>query len=101
VFTHTDIADLLTEVLQIPVRYEPVSATEWRDELIELADHDVESVVNLAMAQHISAVGQMVAERRPISGRHDPEGLRRLIDREPLSLREFIEDNRVAFSDSR
>jgi uncharacterized protein YbjT (DUF2867 family) len=99
-FTHADIADLLTEVLQTPVRYEPVSADEWRDDLIGLADDRGQSVVNRAMAQHISAVGHMVALRGPVAGPHDPDELRRLIDREPLSLLEFIEENRAAFSGS-
>lgn len=98
-FTHADIADLLTEVLEAPVRFEPISAAEWRDDLIALADNDGESVVNVAMAQHISAVGQMVATRGPVAAAHDFDVLRRLIDREPVSLREFIEENRPAFRD--
>ncbi len=101
VFTHGDVAALLTEVLQTPVRFEPVSAAEWRNDLIDLADNNGDAVVNLAMAQHIPAVGHMVAARGPGAGSYDPEGLRRLIDREPLSLREFIEDNRTAFTGSR
>lgn len=100
VFTHGDIAELLTDVLQTPVRYEPVTAAEWRDDLLELADNDGQSVVNPAMAQHIPAVGHMVATNGPSAGSYDPDGLRRLIDREPLSLRDFIEENRAAFSRS-
>jgi uncharacterized protein YbjT (DUF2867 family) len=97
-FTHADIADLLTEVLQTPVRYEHVSAAEWRNDLIKLADNGGQPAVNVAMAQHISSVGNMVAARGPAGGPHDPDALRRLLDREPLTLREFIEDNRMAFS---
>lgn len=100
-FTHADVAELLTEILRAPVRYEPVSAAEWREDLIRLADDDGESVVNPAMAQHISSVGQVVAARGPVAGPHDPDALRRLIDREPLSLRQFIEDNRTVFAGSR
>jgi hypothetical protein len=101
VFTHDDIAELLTDVLQTPVRYEAVTAAEWRDDLLELADNDGQSVINPAMAQHIPAVGHMVATSGPIAGSYDPDGLRRLIGREPMTLREFVEENRVAFSGSR
>ncbi len=96
-YTHADVADLMTEVLQTPVRFEPVTAAQWRDDLVELADSDGESVVNTAMAQHISSVGYVVAESGPVAAAHDPGELRRLIDREPVSLREFLEENRPVF----
>ena len=97
VFAYSDVAELLSDVLQTPIRYEPVSAADWRADLDELAGQDGEEVVNLAMAQHISSVGQMLAARGPIAGRHDPDALRRLIVPEPLTLREFIEENRASF----
>ncbi len=100
IFSYADIADVLTDVLQTPIRHQPISAGEWRDDLVELAGNDGEAVVNVAMAQHISSVGHMVAARGPVADQHKFHPLHRLIDRESLSLRQFVDDNRAAFSGS-
>ena len=89
-FSHHDIAEILADLLGRPVDFQPVTKGEWRDELIEMSkDSDV---VNDAMAQHISSIGHAVA----VSGRTlpaDPVGLRRLIGRDPVTLREFLASN--------
>ncbi|WP_458316666.1 NmrA family NAD(P)-binding protein [Mycolicibacterium brisbanense] len=95
--SHVEIADLLTESSAGTIRYEPISQDQWRDELLALSRTADAGAVNTAMAQHISAVGQMVAQ----SGRSlpaDPDALRALTGREPATIREFLLSNREAFA---
>ncbi|PJK20185.1 NmrA family NAD(P)-binding protein [Mycolicibacterium goodii] len=90
--SHVEIAELLSELSGSPVRYETATQEQWRDDLLDLSRADGEDVVNPAMAQHISAVGHMVAHM----GRTLPADravLRELIGREPLPLRAFLESH--------
>ncbi|WP_238396795.1 hypothetical protein [Mycolicibacterium sp. CBMA 234] len=91
-FTHAQIAELLTDVLERPVRFEAISADEWRHEL----EHRGNSVINNGMAQHISSVGAAIA-RSGQSIPVDPQKVRDLTGREPLSLREFLIARKGAF----
>lgn len=96
-YSHVEIAELLTESSAGTIRYEPISREQWRDDLLALSRSADADAVNAAMAQHISAVGQMVAQ----SGRTlpaDPDALRALTGREPATLREFLLSNREAFA---
>ncbi|MGE2718343.1 NmrA family NAD(P)-binding protein [Mycolicibacterium celeriflavum] len=96
-FSHPDIAGLLADMTARSVRYEAVSQDEWRADLEQLARSTDTQVVNPAMAQHISAVGDMVAK----SGRTlpaDREALKNLIGREPVTLREFLQTNLDVFT---
>ena len=96
-YSHVEIADLLTESSAGTIRYEPISREQWRDDLLALSRSADAEAVNAAMAQHISAVGQMVAQ----SGRTlpaDPDALRALTGREPATMREFLLSNREAFA---
>lgn len=91
-YTHAQVADLLSDVLGHPVRFEAISADQWRQELEQRCN----SVINNGMAQHISSVGHVIAS----SGRSiaaDPQKIRELTGREPLSLREFLTARRGAF----
>jgi uncharacterized protein YbjT (DUF2867 family) len=92
-FTHAQIADLLSEVLGHPVRFEAISADQWR---LELERHPGNGVVNHGMAQHISAVGDVIA-RSGQSVPADPHKVRELTGRDPLSLREFLTARKEAF----
>ncbi|MGW6928751.1 hypothetical protein ACWGE0_01725 [Lentzea sp. NPDC054927] len=83
--SHHDIAAVLTEELGGRVRFEPVSAHEWRRELVELFATD--QVVNPDMAGHITAVAKQVAENGPTRAA-DLEGLARLIGLPPLTFRD-------------
>jgi uncharacterized protein YbjT (DUF2867 family) len=89
---HHQVAEILTEELGRSITFEPVSPHTWRDDLVKLAEKYPGGVVNTAMAGHISNVGAAVVARGapPADGRE----LARLIDRTPLSLREFIRANR-------
>ncbi|GAS96924.1 NmrA-like protein [Mycolicibacterium canariasense] len=95
-YSHLEIAQLLNESTAGTVHFEPISRDQWRDDLLALSRIPGADAVNAAMAQHISAVGQMVAE----SGRAlpaDPDTLRELTGREPVTMREFLLANREAF----
>ncbi|GAB5897118.1 NmrA family NAD(P)-binding protein [Mycolicibacterium mageritense] len=96
-YSHVEIADLLTESSAGTIRYEPIGQDQWRDDLLALSQATRAETVNAAMAQHISAVGQMVAQ----SGRTlpaDPDAFREITGREPVTLREFLLTNREAFA---
>jgi uncharacterized protein YbjT (DUF2867 family) len=92
-------AAILTEELGRSITFEPVSAQAWREDLVQLADEYPGGVVNTAMAGHISNVGEAVAARGAPPA--DCGELARLIDRTPLSLREFIRANREVLEVSR
>lgn len=96
-FSHADIAAMISDVLGTPVRFEPVTGAQWRRELVELSAGG-DAVVNPAMAQHISSIGEAVSAQGAASLSADPEALREVIGREPRTLREFLEANREAFS---
>jgi uncharacterized protein YbjT (DUF2867 family) len=95
-FSHAEIAEALTELLGRPVRFEPISQEQWRQDLVDLSALDDQQVINPAMAQHISSVGHTVAKNGPTRPA-DREELRRLIGREPVMLREFLQVNLDAF----
>jgi uncharacterized protein YbjT (DUF2867 family) len=96
---HHEVAAILTEELGRSITFEPVSAQAWREDLVQLADEYPGGVVNTAMAGHISNVGAAVAARGAPPA--DCGELARLIDRTPLSLREFIRANREVLEVSR
>ncbi|ANI38297.1 NmrA family NAD(P)-binding protein [Mycolicibacterium vaccae] len=98
--SHTDIAALLAELTDHVVHFEAVSQDEWRHDLEQLSRHPGQDVVNPAMAQHISAVGHMVATRgRTLPA--DRAQLRSLIGREPVTVREFLAANLARFTPAR
>ena len=96
IFTHDQIAELLGELLNRPVRYEPVSKEHWQRELVDLAGTSPGEVVNVAMAQHISSVGEVIARgQRTITA--DPDALRQWTGRAPTTLRHFLQANLASF----
>lgn len=96
-YSHGEIAAVLSELTVSPVRYEPVTEDEWRADLEALASTAGQDVVNPAMAQHISAVGQTVASnRRTLPA--DADALVALTGREPVALRDFLIDNLDTFT---
>lgn len=97
VLSHPNVAELITELTSVDVRFEPVTQDEWRRDLEALSQHAGEDVVNPAMAQHISAVGDMVAR----SGRTlpaDVDALRDLIGRDPVTVHEYLQANLAEFT---
>ncbi len=94
--SHADIATLIGEETGAPVRYTPVSAGEWQRELEELAQSGTASSVNVAMAQHISAVGAMFSQL-PSPPPIDITELTDAIGRKPQTFAEFLRENRQQF----
>ena len=89
---HHQVAEILTEELGRPIAFEPISPDEWRKDLVHLAEKYPGGVINTAMAGHISNVGAAVAARGAPPA--DSAELARLIDRPPMSVREFVRANR-------
>ena len=83
---HHEIAEILTQELGRPITFAPISADQWRDELVRVAQHHPGGVVNPAMAGHIANVGATVLARGAPPA--DWTQLSRLINRTPVSLRE-------------
>ncbi|SER72870.1 hypothetical protein [Lentzea albida] len=77
---------MLAEQWGRPVRFEPVSAERWREELVALSE--VEDFVNADMAGRITAVAERVAVHGSTM-KADLGALARLIGRAPLTFREF------------
>lgn len=90
--SHDEIAELLSELTATQVRFEAIERDEWRDDLLALSEAAGQDVVNPAMAQHISAIGHMVAAKGS-SLPADAATLRELIGREPITMREFLVAN--------
>lgn len=96
-YSHADIAALISEVLGEPLRFEPVTEEQWRQELIELSTADDAGVVNPAMAQHISSIGHAVSRAAPALPA-DFGALQALTGRPPVTMRAFVEAHRAAFA---
>jgi len=96
---HHDIAAILTHVLGRPINFQSISRDEWRRELVDLSATVPGGVVNRAMAAHISNVGEAVATRGAPGA--DAAALGSLIGRPPVSLRDFVRDQRPAFDANR
>jgi hypothetical protein len=96
---HHDIAEILTQVLGRPITFRSISRDEWRRELTDLSSTHPGGVVNPAMPAHISNVGEAVATRGAPSA--DSAALSSLIGRAPVSLRDFVRDQRLTFDANR
>ncbi|SEF32352.1 Uncharacterized conserved protein YbjT, contains NAD(P)-binding and DUF2867 domains [Amycolatopsis pretoriensis] len=93
--SHTEIAAILTEELRRLVRFEPISADQWRREIVELSTTDSDGVVNPDMAGHIAAVALQVS-RHGSSRPADADALAHLIGRSPTSFREYVRSGSYA-----
>lgn len=89
---HHEIAEILTQELGRPITFKPISPDQWRAELVRVAQAHPGGVVNRAMAGHIANVGPAVAARGAPPA--DCTQLSRLINRTPVSVREFVRANR-------
>ncbi len=84
--THQEIADVLTGILGKPVRFEPISVAEWRDELTAMT----EGALNADMAAHIPNVAAGVL-RRGTSMAPDPGRYTELTGQKPVALASYLE----------
>jgi uncharacterized protein YbjT (DUF2867 family) len=96
VLSHAEIAKALESLLERTIRYEAISASEWREELTARRD----DVVNADMAKHISTLARAMslggAQVAP-----DTSALARLIGKEPLTFDAFVRGHRDAFNNAR
>jgi hypothetical protein len=54
---------MISEVLARPVRYQVISEAEWAEELTALAAEYPDTVINAAMARHITSVATLLTAR--------------------------------------
>jgi uncharacterized protein YbjT (DUF2867 family) len=96
--SHAEIAEMLSAELGKPVRFDGITQQQWAEALVELSKEDAAGVINANMAQHIPAVGAALAAAKvPIRAPNKTE-LQRITGRPPLSMREFVAQNRAVFS---
>lgn len=94
--SHIEVAEAISTEIGSPVEFHPMSQSGWQRQLEGLAD-DGGGVVNKAMAQHISAVGALVARGAGAAVRPDPLRLAEITGRKPKSFAEFVREHRSAF----
>lgn len=82
-----DVAARFSEVLGEKVEYVPMSLEAFR-----------ERMANILEPWHLDAVAGLFNEIAEIGLDHTTDTFRRLIGREPISLRRFIEDHRALFA---
>jgi uncharacterized protein YbjT (DUF2867 family) len=91
--THAEVARIIAAETNRPLRYEHISAAEWRRQLEDAAATDSASPVNTAMAQHISTLGAVLSKRMNATIAPDPAALTTLLDRPPTPFAEFVRRN--------
>ncbi len=98
--SHHQIAAMLSAEIGKPVSFRGITAEQWTAALLERSAEDPAGVVNADMARHISAVGAALASAKAPIRAPDPVELQRLTGYSPLSLTEFLAQNRAAFGES-
>lgn len=86
VLTFLKVAERFTEVLGKKVEYVPMPMAQFR-----------ERMTNILKPWHLNAVCELFQEIADIGLDHTTDTFRRLIGREPLSLRQFIQDHMATF----
>lgn len=94
--SHGEIADLIAAEIGSPVEYTTISHEAWRAEW----DAGSDGVINPAMAQHISAIGESFSAPRPgaPAPEFDPRAVAADIGRAPMTFAEFLRANRDEFA---
>lgn len=94
--SHVEVAEAISAEIGSAVEFEPVTQQDWQASLEGFSDRSP-GVVNTAMAQHISTVGEMVAQRSGAAIRPNPARLADIIGHPPMSFAEFIREHRHEF----
>jgi uncharacterized protein YbjT (DUF2867 family) len=92
---HTAIAEIISEVTGRPVRYQRLTAEEWRDALIATAT--AAGRADLTFAAHLPAQSVALNEH---STHRVTDDIQQLTGRPAVTLREFVEGNRESFEPS-
>jgi uncharacterized protein YbjT (DUF2867 family) len=87
VLTFYDVADRFSEVLGAKVEYVPMPIEQFR-----------ERMKNVLEPWHLNAVAELFREIDEIGLDHTTDTFRKLMGRDPISLRQFITDNAALFS---
>jgi uncharacterized protein YbjT (DUF2867 family) len=89
--SHQEIADIISEETGREVRYQHISADDWRRELEAHSS-------NRAMIEHITTMGRMCENNTTILRKDtDPLALAAASGRAPLTFRYFVRQHRAAF----
>jgi uncharacterized protein YbjT (DUF2867 family) len=96
-FSHAELAGILSTELGRSVRFDGVSRQEWREDILSLASAAPDGPVNAGMADHISVIGEAVARQGGPTEGADPGELERLIGHRPRTLAEFVREQRQLF----
>lgn len=86
VLTFNQVAERFAEVLGSKVEYVPMPMAQFR-----------ERMTNVLKPWHLNAVCELFQEIADIGIEHTTDTFRRLIGREPVSLRQFIQDHVALF----
>jgi uncharacterized protein YbjT (DUF2867 family) len=95
--SHPEIADALTRAVGRAVGYRAIDASTWAKDLRARAIGR-SSVINDAMATHISTLGAVLAAGRAPMLPPDPDAIADLIGRRPRSLDSFLAQNARSFA---
>lgn len=87
VLTFDDVAERFSQVLGVKIEYVPMPMEVFR-----------ERMKNVLEPWHLDAVSQLFREIDEIGLDHVTDTFRKLIGREPISLKRFIEDHRAVFT---
>jgi uncharacterized protein YbjT (DUF2867 family) len=87
VLTFFDVADRFSDVLGAKVEYVPMPMDQFR-----------ERMTNVLAPWHLDAVCELFREIAEIGLDHTTDTFRKLMGRDPISLRQFIRDNLALFS---
>jgi uncharacterized protein YbjT (DUF2867 family) len=98
--THSDIARIISAETDRIVRYEHISAAQWRQQLEATAESDPASPVNRAMAQHISTLGAVLSKTMQSTVTPDRGALTAMLNRPPTAFADFVRQNVNRFAAS-
>jgi hypothetical protein len=98
--THAEVARIISAETDRSVRYEHISAAEWRQQLEATSEFDSASPINKAMAQHISTLGAVLSKRMQSTVAPDPRALTAMLNRPPTLFADFVRQNANRFAGS-
>jgi uncharacterized protein YbjT (DUF2867 family) len=95
---HAEVARIISAETGRPVRYQHISAAEWRQELEIAAESDPTTPINNAMAQHISTLGAALSKRAQPLVPPDSHALAGMLNRPPTMFVDFVRQNLSGFA---
>jgi hypothetical protein len=98
VISHAELARIISAETGRPVRYEHISAGNWRRVLEIDAETNPGSAINNAMAQHISFLSAALSQRSEPLVAPDPHALTVILNRPPTPFADFVRHNLHRFT---